>query len=273
MMEKPLPDARSVSVSGRQMRYIVSGEGHPAVVFIAGAGMGLESWRAVFSEALAISTAFAYDRLDIGASDPAAEPQSGALIVDAMRRLLATSGLAPPYLLVGHSLGGVFANLYARLAPEDVGGVIFVDAAHPDQRQEDQRAYQRLLLRAVTVLFGLFDRIRGAKLASEMESLDATRRQIEDAGPFPDIPVVVITGGRRPPSWLIAEPANRDHLDRQRQLVELSPRGRHLIAERSGHFPQISEPDLVIGAIRDLILEIGRTGPGEVGRGGSEGVH
>ena len=255
MTRQPMPDPLHAKVAGRRLRYVRAGEGSPVIVFIGGAGMGIQSWQAVFAGAAARSTAFAYDRLDTGGSDRSSEAQSGAVIVATLRGLLESAGLDPPYLLVAHSLGGLFANLFARIAPSEVAGMVLVDAAHPDQREERERRRLRLPVRAATAALGLVDRVLGARRPSEMTSLDETRRQLDAAGPFPEIPLVVISGGKSPPSWLVSRVAHRDHLEHQRRLAALSPHGRQVTAERSGHFPQVTQPDLVLRAIESVIQQ------------------
>jgi pimeloyl-ACP methyl ester carboxylesterase len=76
--------------------------------------------------------------------------------------------------------------------------------------------------------------------------------QIEGAGAFPDVPLAVVTGGNTPPKWLMPPAALDIRRANQRELVRLSPRGEQVIAQRSGHFPQLTQPDLVLDVLRRL---------------------
>src|SRR6266581_1456687 len=125
-----------VGVDGYQMEYAVDGEGRPAIVFISGGGPAdMDTWRKVYPEAKAISKVFAYNRLGDGNSDRSPESQTGEKIVAALSELLRKADVNSPYVLVGHSLGGIYANLFARLRPEEVVGVVLVDSSHPDQAE------------------------------------------------------------------------------------------------------------------------------------------
>ena len=79
---------------------------------------------------------------------------------------------------------------------------------------------------------------------SELQVFSESALQLKKAGPFPDIPVIVISAGKEPSSW---------HRDNQRDLAGLSPQSRQVIATRSGHIVQDDEPELVIAAIRELV--------------------
>ena len=95
------------------------------------------------------------------------------------------------------------------------------------------------------------DRIRGRYGLSEVDVIGETVRQIHDAPPFPAVPLVVITGGRR--MRMVPQPAFEAHQAAQRRRIALSPDGRQVIATGSGHFPHLHEPEIVIEAIRDLV--------------------
>ena len=160
-------------------------------------------------------------------------------------------------MLVGHSLGGLYANLFARLHPEEVRGVVLVEAAHPKDVAalgEHRSAFTRVVQRIVDIPGAIFGRNKFA----EVEFVAETVRQIADAGPFPNVPVVVVTGGKSPPTLLMSAAAREIRLANQRDLLTLSPRARQVIAEKSGHFPQITEPVVVADAIRSIVTTAGR---------------
>jgi len=133
------------------LEYAVAGAGTPAVVLINGAGGPLAGWGALFNELAPDTRVFAYNRPGIGRSAAPDRAQDGAAVVAALRDLLAAVGVAPPYLLVGHSLGGLHAQLFARLHPAEVAGVVFLEASHPadlaldDLQPGPVRALNRLL--------------------------------------------------------------------------------------------------------------------------------
>jgi pimeloyl-ACP methyl ester carboxylesterase len=245
-------ERRTAIVDGARLQYVVAGDGPPVIVFLNGARMPLDSWFRILPEAARLGTTFAYDRPGTGGSDAPSGEQSGTTIVDTLRATLETAGLGPPFVLVGHSLGGLYANLFARTHPDEIAGVVLVDSASRGDVLQAPPAGS--VARAINAVVAILDRVRGQPGHGEIHSVDATLAQIEDAPAFPPIPLVVITGGRRMP--LVPASAFQAHVDNQRELVGLSPLGRQVIGRASGHFPQLDEPALVIQAIRDVVERV-----------------
>ena len=252
-MVKPLPDKKITDETDRpKLQYAIAGEGRPVIVFLSGYGVDMDtSWSKVYSKAEKISSVFAYNRLGYGNSDKAKEPQTGAAIVDALHNLLRKRGLNPPYVLVGHSLGGLYANLFARTYPQEIAGVVLVDSAHPAQ-QEMMHAREGVVQRVVMGILNTLDSALHSR-HSEISSFDVTAEQIRQAGPFPAIPLIVISAAQQPPSWLVRSEVLQGLREDQRSLAAMSPQGRQIIAEKSGHFVQNDEPGIVIQAIRDVV--------------------
>jgi pimeloyl-ACP methyl ester carboxylesterase len=109
-----------------------SGTGGPAVVFAPGAGLvgldylNIHDWISQFT------TSVLYDRGGTGWSDPVELPRTAATVADELQSLLRAAGVPPPYLLVGHSLGGAYSRRYAQRFPNEVAGLLFLDPAHED---------------------------------------------------------------------------------------------------------------------------------------------
>jgi pimeloyl-ACP methyl ester carboxylesterase len=246
-----------VVVGDRRLAYVRMGEGRPVTVFLSGAGMDIDSWFKVLPEVAAFGTVIAVDRLGVGRSDQPTEPQSGAVIVATLRSLLAQAGVAPPYVLVGHSLGGLHVELFARRHPDEVGGIVLIEAASPDEAADPPR--QGRLARVINSLVSGIHRLRGRPRGlDEVDNVAATVQQIRTAPAFPDVPLLVVTGGKRVP--MVPSAAFAAHQQAQRGRVALSPQGRQVIAHESGHFPQLQEPSVVVAAIRDSLAGLGSRG-------------
>ena len=128
------PPGRLVEVDGRAMHLRCAGQGSPVIVLEAGLGPeGSTSWDPVFDELSQISRVCAYDRAGILWSAPGPRPRDAHQVVEELHTLLASAGEAQPFVLVGHSLGGLFARVYAARHGDEVAGLVFVDASHPDQ--------------------------------------------------------------------------------------------------------------------------------------------
>jgi pimeloyl-ACP methyl ester carboxylesterase len=121
--------------SGRRLNLYCLGTGSPTVVFDSGLGDGTEAWALVQPVIAAHTRACSYDRAGYGYSDPGTHEASSAHIVDDLHRLLVAASIKPPYVLVGHSFGGMNVRLYADLYPADVVGMVLVDSAEEDWRE------------------------------------------------------------------------------------------------------------------------------------------
>lgn len=243
-------DKRVATINGVAVEYVVAGSGTPAIVLLNGAGGPLEGWVRVLAPLEAVSTVVAYNRLGIGRSSKPSEPQTGDVVVCMLHALLERLALRPPYILVGHSLGGLFINLFARTYPSEVAAVVFLDSAAPEDStliDDHGTSLQRFTQRVVDAIFG-------RDQFGEAACVPKTVEMIAQAGTFPSVPVVVVSAGR--PARGIPSAVRAARARSQEGLVALSPLGEHLVASKSGHFPQISEPDLVSEAIRSVVASV-----------------
>jgi pimeloyl-ACP methyl ester carboxylesterase len=254
-----LPARKKLQTRSGALEYVVSGHGQPTLVLLNGAGVTLEGWRALYPAIAQIGTVFAWNRFGVKGSDAPRLAQTGAVVVASLRELLAYSGLKPPYVLVGHSLGGLYANLFARLYPGEVGAVLFLEATHPAD-QEVLRQHETQLTRALGKVFSLPQRLFRANVHAEIEWVGETVKEVEGAGAFPPIPVAVVTGGANPPKWLMSPAALQARRAHQQELARLSPRGTQVIAAKSGHFPQLTEPALVLDVLSGLVRRVSSPG-------------
>ena len=122
-----------VDVGGYSLQIVCQGEGGPTVVVDAGNGDFSLGWGLVQPEVAQFTRVCTYDRAGYGWSDPGPEPRNAQQIATELHTLLAEAGVEAPYVLVGHSLGGYTVRMYAHLYPEDVAGMVLVDAGHEDQ--------------------------------------------------------------------------------------------------------------------------------------------
>lgn len=242
-------DKKKITTANGTFEYSLSVKESPAIILINGGGGPIEGWYKVFHELAKDHTVMAYNRLGIGGSSKPGSPQHGTAIVHSLKQLLDDIELTPPYLLVGHSLGGLYANLFARMLPDQVSGVVLLEASHPQDLQINDTlpAPIRLLNRILSI----FDNFNPSRQWSETHFVEQTATQISQAGPFPDIPLFVVSGTKKPP--FMSAQAFEIRTNNQLDLVQLSKMGKQIPATASGHFPQMTEPDLVIQAIRDVV--------------------
>lgn len=122
---------------GRRMNIVCEGQGSPTVLFEYGLGSHLLHWQKVEPAVAAMTRACFYDRAGYGFSDPSPKPMTAGNVTDDLRVLLHEAGISGPLVLVGHSIGGLYATLYTDKYPAQVAGLVLIDPSFADQRPPD----------------------------------------------------------------------------------------------------------------------------------------
>jgi pimeloyl-ACP methyl ester carboxylesterase len=243
-----LPHARFSDTPQGIRSFVVAGHGSPTVVFESGLGHGKRIWGPVFNGVSAVTRAVAYDRAGYGQSEPSTQPRSGLQIVAELRALLETEGFAPPYVLVGHSLGGTYMKLYAKMYPNEVAGVVLVDARHSEFTQRcRQLGVPRLLYEPPEALLSLLSPTPRA----ELEAAPLSLKQARKGGVFPPVPLIVLTQSNAAARW----PAQLGKVwaASQRNLAKLSSLGRIKVLDDAGHNVHVDRPDVVVRAVLNVV--------------------
>jgi pimeloyl-ACP methyl ester carboxylesterase len=235
---------RRIDVGGYRLHLECSGKGRVTVLMDAGLNMTTSTWNGVLPELSKITRVCVYDRAGLGDSDPGPQPRTSQLIVNELHTALTNAGVVGPYVLAGHSFGGLNMRLYANQYPKEVVGIVLIDASHEDQ-------YERLASLMSPAEKEKFLRHEGGGNTERVDILASAKQVL--AAPVPNIPLVVLSAGQRGEKTSVQ--AQQVHDELQARLVTLTPQGRQIIAARSGHFIQDQQPDLVINAIRDVVLE------------------
>ncbi|QSF47343.1 alpha/beta fold hydrolase [Paenibacillus tianjinensis] len=236
-----------VITSKGRLQYNIRGNGSPAIVLINGGSGPIEGWMRILPQLANLSSVFCYNRFGVAGSDKPQEPQDGLTIIETLREALKLIRLEPPYLLVGHSLGGLYANLYARQYPNEIAGVVFLESSHP--KDIELEAYQGKVIKRINKMLSVFDSLSPSKKFNEVNFVKQTVQQILTSKAFPDIPVCVISGEKN--SKMMPETVRTKRLEHQLELLTLSAKSKHFPAKNSGHFPQFSEPQIVVNAIKE----------------------
>jgi pimeloyl-ACP methyl ester carboxylesterase len=140
------PPGRMVTIGdGRRIHLHALGAGGPAVVFEAGISATSLNWRGVQQTIAALTRVVAYDRGGLGWSDPGQTPRTVSNIAVELRTSLRAAGVEPPYVLVGHSFGGLVVRRFALLYPAEVTGLVLVDALHPEEWSPLSDRHRRML--------------------------------------------------------------------------------------------------------------------------------
>ncbi|HEX2052908.1 MAG TPA: alpha/beta hydrolase [Actinomycetota bacterium] len=254
------PGALVELADGRRMHLNCSGSGAPTVVLEALSGGASPGWGWIqrgLSEQVRVCS---YDRPGRGWSDPVSEPQDAREIAGQLAELLDRAQEPGPYVLVGHSLGGLYARMFADRYPERVAGMVLLDAAHPEQferqegaedEHESYRSFQKSfapmarlgIWRLYFDLGGTFDfgglpPVERGQLKAiwsspalfhsqryENDAVRSVHRQVRPLGAAGDFPLMVITAGEQPEDWL----------ELQEEMTELSPNATQRVIEGATH--------------------------------------
>jgi len=159
------PPGRLYTVDGSTFHLQCTGEGSPTIILEAGLGSGALSWGMVQPELSGVTRVCAYDRAGLGWSSPRSDVRDAAHVESELTALLGKAGIEGPLVLVGHSLGGLYARLYASRHPDSVAGLVLIDSATPTDddvdssalktylsHRESNAAFEKLLAQAVFIL-------------------------------------------------------------------------------------------------------------------------
>lgn len=284
------PPGELIDVGGHRLHLYCQGEGSPTVVLEAGMSGWSTDWVLVQPEIAKTTRVCAYDRAGYGWSEAGPKPRDSQQTTEELHTLLSAAGIDGEIVLVGHSLGGLFVQHYAKAFPEQVAGIVLVDSVHPEQslRMEEAKrekyegslmtltSLSRILAptgllrisgQPVTVIaeklpgeyqniarsLGLQSKAYQA-LWAEMDAFQQSQRQLQEAGPLPEVPLAVLSASlvqNYPPGF--AENAVKSDWDMlQSDLARLSTTPQ-VIAESSGHYIHIDQPELVIQAIMEVL--------------------
>ncbi|MGM0896506.1 MAG: alpha/beta fold hydrolase [Bacillota bacterium] len=232
-----------VDIEGIELYFEELGESteSPVIVFDSGNGWRTKNWNPIKAEVSAFSKMLVYNRAGLGKSTIDDRPRHSLQNVENLRLLLQKVKLTPPYILVGHSFGGLNVRLYASLYPEEVAGVLLLDACHEDQ---NKLMAQALPPQMQVQYFRQFS-VEGT-LAEFEESLEQVRKY-KTLG---DMPLTVVTGGNQPDHT--AESWNH-WMNFQKDLAALSSNSRHVVLEDAGHAVHIDNPQAVIDEIKKML--------------------
>lgn len=293
---------RLVDLGEYRLHLDCRGQARPAVVIDAGGG----AWsiffrhiqRALVESGVRVCT---YDRAGLGWSDPAIGPRTSRDMATDLHELLETAGELPPYVLVGHSLGGLNVRFFTARYPEDVAGLVLAEAAHENQWERLPNEAWEAVARAIPRLEQAAQAARAGAippssidassfavhlpelsatyvqamttakpyegLVAELQGVEESHSQVaEVAGPLGDLPLAVVSAGNSfaafEGSGIPIEEANRVWADLQKELASLSSQSRQIVSAEAEHGIQFSDPEALLDGIEWVLYRLGRRSSG-----------
>ena len=279
------PPGRLVDAGGHRLHIMCAGGGSPSVVIITALGASCLEWLEV-QQRLAQKTAVCvYDRSGTGWSDPP-PTRTGAYMARELHTLLHNASVAPPYVLVGHSLGGLVTRIFAHLYPAEIAGIALIDSSHPEQswrlpKTELPQHRGGTLLQAAQWLatplglqrmawdLGLRKTDPGWSThrrasAAELLGFNGICREVcklGDLGDLGDLPLTVLTSAELDPTCSARAQRGRARFYPawtilQDELAALSSNSAHVTADYGGHHLNQQYPELVAEVIERLVDQV-----------------
>ena len=258
-----------IDLADRALRYVCCGEGEPTVIVDQGEGISIEQgfarsipmgWAKVFMEIQKATRICMHDRAGLGSSDNAGERRSSLQMVNDWRCLLQRARIPPPYLLVGHSIGGFNVRVFADKYPDEVLGMVLVDSSHPDQLAKfaeflpPEAPSESAMLRFLRY---------GPDPDASPERIDfrACANQVRTTATLGLKPLVVLSQSPQALHLPALPPKIRDAMrnvwaDLQNSLTDLSGNSMQIVADHAGQNIQLEEPQLVIDAILNVLNQV-----------------
>ncbi len=287
------PPGKLIDVGGHRLHLNSMGKGNPTVILDAGAGGTSLDWSFVQDELAKTTRVCTYDRAGFGWSEQGPTPRTSERIVEELHALLTNAEIEAPYVLVGHSFGGLNARLYAARYPDEVAGLVLVDSVHEDLylrmpaglREASHAQRSQLFLAQFLAPIGLarlfapplaaqdlppeiqpaanalgFRSRVYSSLYDEGRAFDVSASQLRAARIPADLPLTVLTRTRQEqwPAGISVVKAEQVWNELQSELANLSRSSTHILVEDSGHFIQIDQPAVVIQAILQQVQDAQR---------------
>lgn len=289
------PPGQLVSVGDHRLHLNCQGSGKPLVLLESGLSGWSQDWALVQPQLAKQTTVCSYDRAGYAWSDEASQARTGLLAVEDLRTMLRTAGLQGPMVVVGHSWGGMLAQMLAQTHPDEVLGLVLVDALHHDQTASmdpDIHAQysrnMRLLTGSATWLapVGLtrlarmpasvvLDKLpiaeqaaaRGLAMQSknyralytEYMGIDPALDVARNLPPVPPVPTVVLSTNdlsEFPPGW--DTDTMRQHWIAGQRALAQETAAKHVVVADAGHYLQLERPELVIASVLEVLHQVRR---------------
>jgi pimeloyl-ACP methyl ester carboxylesterase len=234
-------------VEGHKVHYQQSGKGTVTVVFESGHRDNMRAWNDIYPEVAKFAKVIRYDREGYGLSDTSTPPASLKQIANRLHELLVVTGNHPPYVLVGHSLGGILVRAFTFMYPNEVAGLVMVDPATEYIGDYMGPGKEREL--------SSYDTVMSKAGPTDRAEWDIMKRELLNGSPelnsfgLPDIPMALFVAAKnRPPGW--EQSGETLYRNRMRTLSEV----RFIEMPQSPHYVQFYYPSLVIESIRRVVF-------------------
>ncbi len=284
------PPGQLVDIGSHHLHLYCTGTGEPPVALLSGSGLAYDewSWEGIQADLSEITQACSYDRAGLGWSDRGPEPPSANQAVEELFTLLNRSGIDGPWIVAGHSLGGLYAQQLMNVHPEVVAALVLIEPTPDDMFEREPQELERFERAPLAAVFDaisnsrplvglqqfwwdrrhrepetskwwvekrLYRTVKHQRTATaEWQAIPESCEQVQAAGiPWGDIPLVLSLGQL---TWSSMEQAD---IAWARELVGRSSRGRIEVVEGAGHGIPWERGDAVVVAVDSIIRTLRQT--------------
>ena len=253
------PETKMLDAGGHKLRARIMGASGPTVVLEAGFPGTSDDWTDVMPEIAKFARVVAYDRAGLGGSEAGPEPRSLTQCAKELHAMLEHAGFAPPYILVGHSMGGPYVRAFAHEYKDEVAGIVFVDpfVANPFRDA-------KLRTKTQTDLAGVMKAAPPGQQAEwrfQSAEIEKDSPMLRSYGAPPDVPTMLLVAGRnRPEGWV------KFVLDEYGPWIAKDTEAGLVVTPESTHYIQRDEPALVVSAIRRVVFPSAENIVGKIAR-------
>ena len=258
-VEEPRPDKKMIDVGGHRLATRIIGHGAPVVVFENGMIGRMEAWKALQDRVAMHTKTLTYERAGQGESEIGPSPRSAQQIAHELRALLTNANIPAPFLLVGHSAGGMFVRVFSSIYADEIAGMVLVDPA-----TEDAYDYWRTKAPAHWDGFeSAVERQVGEPPPGwygQWRALPLSIKQARESWPLPDAPTVVFTAMQPIPGEWMLENASRMNvwLNAHRELVAQIPDSEHIVVHEAHHGSILGE-EILARKILNMVESLRRS--------------
>jgi pimeloyl-ACP methyl ester carboxylesterase len=238
---------QTAQIDGHLVAYRVLGQGRPVLVVIGGLGEGMSAFNNVSNELAAAATVIVYDRAGYGDSGAPVGPQDAGAVERELEGLLQASGATGPYVLLGHSTGGLYAEYFAAKHPDLIAGLVLEES-----RPADFTARCQMAGLAMCVATPAMVRFMGQGAQADVAAFDAVMDQVAATPPLTSKPVLVLSR----PAAAGAKPIDMLWAQAQADLAARYPGSHHLTAPAGGHDMHHDERDWFLATVRDFLASV-----------------
>lgn len=248
---------RIVNFDEYQIHIKETGKGKPTVIIEAGLGSGYDAYDTLQTAISSLTKVVSYDRPGLGESSKSPNPRTLSNYINELRLLLQKEGIEPPYILVGHSLGGLIMRYYAHKYPKEVTGLVLIDCIPDGWINYIMSTHSKEEIEELNkVINPELNNSKGV-IKDEWQEFQNNCELIKGVQLLKNIPIRLITAiqyGNEQKALGYHPEDMQIWAQMQANIMANSTNAKQIITDNSGHSVQLTEPELIIDAIKELVV-------------------